>query len=330
MTEPVYIGTDVAKDHLDFSALPGTPRKRRPNTPDGHAEVVALLRPLVEAGTPVLVAMESSGPYHQAFHRALVEAGIPTAILNPRRVRDFARGLGRLAKTDRLDAATIRDVAQITRPRPTPLPDPTVDRLRQLLAYRAQVQAEIAARSQQARRFRDPALRERADQALQRLREEAEELKALTVAALRQDPLWSARAERLASFAGVGPFTAAALLAHLPELGQLGEKQLASLAGLAPVARDSGTLRGKRRIQDGRPAVRHALFHVARAGLRCNPVLKAFYDRLTAQGKPGKVALVACMRKALVILNAMLKHNTDWDPNHTQKKAKRRENATTQ
>ena len=205
---------------------------------------------------------------------------------------------------------------QVRHPRPTPLPDPVRAELIELLGYRNQIVAEITARTLQRGHLTSAFLIKQADAALERLRRESEMLAQLIEATVASDPWLSRRAEVLISFPGVGRLVAAELIAAMPELGKLNERQAASLAGVAPFACDSGKRRGVREIAGGRPRVRRALFHVARVGLRWNPVLKTLYERLTARGKPGKVALVACMRKAVVILNAMLKAGKEWDPGH--------------
>jgi transposase len=194
----------------------------------------------------------------------------------------------------------------------------------ELLGYRDQIVAEITARTLQRGHLRSAFLIKRADAALERLRQESETLARLIEATVAADPELSRRAAVLTSFKGVGPLVAADLVAHMPELGTLNERQAASLAGLAPFACDSGKMRGVREIAGGRPKVRRALFHAARVGLRHNPVLKALYERLTGRGKPGKVALVACMRKAVVILNAMLKSGQPWDPDYEANKEEAR------
>jgi transposase len=319
------IGIDVSTAHLDTFNLPGKSgvHRRLSNTPESHAELAAALTDLCGSGNDVLVVMEASGGCERELHHALAGAGVPTAIVNPKRVRDFARSHGWLAKTDRVDAKVLHAFGQSHRPRPTALPDPVRAELKEMIAYRDQVVAEITARSLQRRHLRSAVLIERAEAALKALRQEAETLALQIDMMMYTDETLGHRADLLRSFTGVGPQTAAVLVGHMPELGALTDGEVASLAGLAPFARDSGTLRGVRTIYGGRGRVRQALFHATRAGLRWNPVLKAFYDRLRERGKPGKVALVACMRKMLVILNALLKTGKEWDPGHKHQKTGR-------
>jgi transposase len=327
MACPVHcIGIDVSTAHLDTFNLPGgsAAHRRLPNTPESHAELTVALTGLCGSGTDVLVVLEASGGCERDLHHALAGAGVPAAIVNPKRVRDFARSHGWLAfgqaklgpRTDRVDAKVLHAFGQSHQPRPTPLPEPVRAELKEMIAYRDQVVAEITARGLQRQHLRSAVMIGRADAALKALRQEAETLAVQIDMTMYTDETLGRRADVLRSFIGVGSQTAAVLVGHMPELGTLTDGEVASLAGLAPFARDSGTLRGVRTIYGGRGRVRQALFHAARAGLRWNPVLKAFHDRLRERGKPGKVALVACMRKMLVILNAMLKTGKEWDPGH--------------
>jgi transposase len=316
-----YIGVDASSDYLDLDGLPDQSRRRVSNTPESHAALAALLSGRRGDDHDVVVVLEASGGCERGLHRVLVEAGVPAAIVNPQQVREFARSQGLRAKTDRVDARAIRMFGEVRRPRPTPLPDPVRAELIEVLGYRNQIVAEITARTLQRGHLSSTFLIKQADAALERLRRESEMLAQLIEATVASDRKLSQRADVLISFKGVGPLVAAELVADMPELGTLNERQAASLAGVAPFACDSGRMRGGRAIAGGRPKVRRALFHVARVGLRCNPVLKTLYERLTARGKPGKVALVACMRKAVVILNAMLKSGQHWDPDYeTMKK----------
>ena len=238
------------------------------------------------------------------------------AIVNPKRVRDFARGMGLEAKTDRVDARLIARYGEVRRPAPTPLPDPARTELREILACRRQLSDEITVRTQQLEHLRTPAMRERVSKTLVFLRQEAKELAKLLRQTLQANEALAADFALLTSMPGCGPILAATLLAELPELGSLDRRKVAALAGLAPVARDSGLREHKRVIKGGRSQVRRALYMAAVASLRikASPA-KARYDQLIARGKAPKLALTALMRKMLVALNAMLKTRQAWkDP----------------
>jgi len=326
MTSQVYhLGADISKATIDCHLLPADTASGRAknatgtsfrvaNTPAGYAALDARLRSKIDTGARVLVTAEATGGYERGLHHALTGAGIPVAIVNPKRIRDFGKALGQLAKTDKLDARLIARYGQTFNPRPTPVPSPARQILRDWLPFRTQLAGEIAARAQQRKAYTDPALCALADEELRHLRAKIKDLDRQIAALLEApaEPEIAATVQILRSFTGVGPIVAALLIAHLPELGTLNAKQIASLAGLAPFARDSGEKRGIRTIFGGRAPIRHALFTVFRVGLRYNPVIRDTFDRLTAAGKPGKVAMVAAMRKTLVILNAMVKTNTTW------------------
>lgn len=313
---PSYVvGVDAAKQHLDIHA-PDRPRGRRvDNTPKAATGLARALRARLDRGEQVLVVVEASGGCERLLRQALHDHGVPVHVANPRRVRDYARAIGWLAKTDRVDAALLARYGERERPRPTPAPSPARRALAEALAYRAQAQAELRARLQQ-RAAMDPdgPLADRADRAIAALRAELRETMDL-LRSLLAHPDLDGDARLLMTCPGVGPLVAAGLLARMPELGGLDAGQAASLAGLAPVARDSGTLRGRRAIQAGRAPVRKTLYMAALVASTHNPAIRAFYKRLTAAGKPPKVALTACMRKLITILNAMLRSKTPWNPN---------------
>jgi transposase len=252
--------------------------------------------------------MEASGGYERRAQRHLSERGLRVAIVNAARVRAFARASGCLAKTDRIDAAVIARYGAFARPAPTPPATGAREMLAELLAYRRQLTAEITARGQQLGHLATPALRQRAQAALGRLRAERREIAQLIAA----DRALATTAALLQSMPGVGPVLVATLLAELPELGTLDRRQIASLVGVAPVARDSGTRQGRRPIRGGRGAVRAPLYMAALVASRSNPTLRAVYERLRANAKPPKLALVVLMRKMLVALNAMLRTAAPW------------------
>lgn len=304
---PVYVGIDVAKDHLDVAVGSAGSGWQVRTDEEGIRTLVARL----QQSAPVLTVLEASGGYELPAVAALAAAGLPVAVVNPRQVRDFAKSTGKLAKTDALDAQMLALFAERVRPEPRPLPDTQTQELGALLARRRQlVQMRVAEEQRLAQAL--PVVRPRIARVLALLERELEELDHDLDDRLRQSPLWREQEDLLRGVPGVGPTLTLTLLAELPELGQLSRQQIAALAGVAPFNRDSGTLRGKRRVWGGRASVRAALYMAALVASRHNPVLRTFYQRLCAAGKPKKVALVACMHKLLTILNAMLKHRTPW------------------
>jgi len=276
--------------------------------------VADLIRALQEQGE-ALVVVEATGGLEIPLAVALDVAGIPVALVNPRQVRDFARSLGKLAKTDRLDAQVLAHFGAATRPVPRPLPDEQARELAALVARRRQVLQMHAAELQRRQRAL-LVVRHRIDRVVALLEQELQDLDTELRDRLRASLLWREQEDLLQSVPGVGPALTFSLLADLPELGTLSSKQIAALVGVAPMNRDSGRWRGKRVVWGGRANVRAALYMPTVVAVRWNPMLREFYQRLVAAGKPKKVALVACMRKLLVILNAMLKHRTPWQANH--------------
>lgn len=300
------VGIDISKARLDVFCLASGRRCAVANDAAGVAELAAWLAP----GS--LVVMEASGGYERLVHRLLTERGIRAAVVNALRVRQFAKATGLLAKTDRLDAAAIARYGAFARPAPTPVRAGAREALAETLAYRRQLLAEIGARSQQLAHLRSPALIERAKTALERLRRDKAELDRSMQDIIEGDPELQARATLLAGTPGAGPVLLATLLAELPELGCLDRRQIASLVGLAPIARDSGLRRGRRVIHGGRKEVRGALYMAVLALSRRDSRFARAYRALVEKGKPKKLALVATMRKLLVTLNAIARHNTPW------------------
>lgn len=311
------LGVDVGKHELVIAYNDKRQTWTLPNSDDG---LQRLLTWLSRAEIPPSrIVAEATGGYEERLHETLVEAGWPITVVNPRWVRDFARARGWLAKTDRLDARVLADYARVMADELTTTPccEPTRRSLDELLRHREQVVAEITARRQQLQGYRDPVLRRRAVADLERLQAEARELAREIAARARHSQATADSYARLLSVPGVGPLTAAKLLARMPELGCLRRTEAARLAGLAPISRDSGTLKGQRRIGGGRIELRAGLYMAALQAKRANPQLKAFYDRLLANGKPQKLALTAVMRKLLVILNALERDQTPWQSHAT-------------
>jgi transposase len=303
----VFVGIDVSKDRLDVAARPDGESWQVANTEMGIATLVKRLEKL----QPILVVLEATGRLESAAVSALAVAGIPLAIVNPRQVRDFARSTGKLAKTDKLDAQILARFADAVRPEPRPLPDETQQRIDALLVRRRQLLGMITA--ERNRRRRAPTLTcAEIDEHLAWLQVRVEAIEDELNKTIRSSPLWRDKVALLRSVPGVGPMLAATIVAQLPELGVLTHKEIAALVGVAPLNRDSGHWRGKRTIWGGRPQVRAALYMSALVATQFNPLIRPFYQRLLATGKPKKLALTACMRKLLIILNAIAHRGLPW------------------
>ncbi len=311
-TPAVFIGIDVAQQHLDWAQDGGRPRRER-NTPAGIAALVAALAPLA----PRKIVVEATGGYEQALVLALAAAELPVLLINPRQVRRYAQSEGILAKTDQLDARVLAAFAATTRLEPRPLPAPERRTLAALVTRRQQIQAQLVAERNRLP-LADPAVAAGLTAAVAFYTGQLRALEAQIRAFIRDCPSLQAQAALLQSVPGVGPVVAATLLGALPELGTLSGKQLAALVGVAPFNRDSGQQRGRRTIWGGRAPVRQTLYMAALVASRHNPVIRTFYQRLLAAGKPKKLALVACMRKLLVILTALLRTTTPWRPNENK------------
>lgn len=308
-----YVGIDVAKAHLDIAVRPSGEQWVVTNDDAGIVALRERLYALRPA--PTLVVLEATGGREIPVVAALATAGWSVAVVNPRQVRAFAHAIGQLAKTDALDAALLARFAEAVRPTPRPLPDAAVQEFAALLARRRQLVGMQTAERQRL----DTALaavRTHIERHLAWLAQELDDLDRSLRERVQASPLWRERENLLRSVPGVGPTTAFALLADLPELGTLGRKQIAALVGVAPLNRDSGALRGTRGVWGGRARVRSALYMAALVATRHNPIIRAFYERLCADGKPKKLALTACMHKLLTILNAILRHATPWQAPH--------------
>ena len=307
--ESPYVGIDVSKNQLDIAVRPAGDTWSMPNDVSGITEVVQGLAQL----PPALVVLEATGGLQMPLAAALATAGLPLAMVNPRQVRDFARAIGRLAKTDRLDAQVLAHFAEAVRPTPYPLPDAQTQELTALLTRRHQVVEMLTAEKNRLRSARELVHR-RVQDHICWLEQELADLDDDLERSLRKSPLWREKDNLLRSVPGIGRVVSITLLADLPELGTLSRHQIAALLGVAPLNRDSGRFRGKRTVWGGRARVRAALYMAALTASRYNPIIKAFYHRLCSAGKARKVALTACMRKILIILNSMVKHQQTWAP----------------
>lgn len=304
-----FVGIDVSKAEVEVAVRPSGARWRAANDPAGITHTVEQLREL----RPALVVLEATGGLEVPLVSALAEAGLPIVVANPRQARDFAKATGRLAKTDRVDAAMLAHFAEAVRPEPRPLPEAQAQELGALLARRRQLVGMLTAEENRLGTALPP-VRPGVQEHITWLRGTLKDLDGHLQATLRASPVWREQDQLLQSVPGVGKVVAVTLLAELPELGTLGAKQIAALAGVAPFNRDSGALRGRRSVWGGRAPLRAALYMATLSATQHNPVLRAFYHRLVAKGKPKKVAMVACMHKLLTILNAMLKHHRRWEP----------------
>ena len=302
-------GIDVSKATLDIAVLPSGEVVQFANDANGIEELTKKL----QSAAVDLVVMEATGGYETAVATALVAAGLRVAVVNPRQVRDFAKASGRLAKNDRIDAQVIAAFGQAIEPEIVRLPDEQARKLEELLVRRRQL---VGMRVQEVNRLglMQGPTRKRIKAHVAWLEKEIDKLDVDLTAGLRSSPAWRAKDELLRSFKSVGQVTSNTLLIALPELGQLDRRAIAALVGLAPFNRDSGVMRGRRCIYGGRSHVRTALYMAAVTAIRCNPVIRPFYERLVSRGKPHKVAMVACMRKMLTILNAMVRQSTPWTP----------------
>jgi transposase len=305
-----FVGIDIAKGSLDVHVLPDAKSLRMLNKSSGHQE---LLAQLPEPCT-CLVVVEATGGYERQLVGELIGAGYHVAVANPRQVRDFAKGLGILAKTDRIDARVIARFGQHVRPRPRVEVRENQTELTQLVARRRQLVELRTAESNRRETLTSKDVHKSIQLIVDTLNKEIHRVEKRILKLVQSDDEWKGKADLLESTPGVGQATSATLIADLPELGTLNRQQIAALVGVAPLNRDSGQFRGQRSVWGGRASVRCVLYMAALSAKKHNHVIKTFADRLEAQGKKPKVILTACMRKLLVILNTMVKTNSHWNP----------------
>jgi transposase len=304
----MFVGIDVSKDRLDVHVRPSGEAFAVPRDGAGLEGLAAKLRELA----PALVVLEATGGFEAVVAAAIAGVGLPLAIVNPAQVRAFGRATGRLAKTDRLDAALIARFAEAVGPEPRPVASEQAQALAELVARRRQVVEMIGMESNRRRQARSPKVLRGIDRTLAALQAALAELDREIDDQIRGSPAWRAAENLLTSVPGVGPVTARTLIAELPELGRITRRRIAALVGVAPVNRDSGTSRGHRAIAGGRTSVRNVLFMAALAAIRRNPAVRTAYERLRTRGAPAKAALVAAMRKLITILNAIIRDARPW------------------
>lgn len=305
---PVCVGIDVAKAHLDVASAATGPVQRFDNDPEGHAALLEHLKPMAIQR----IVLEATGGYERPIVAAMLGAQVPVVVVNPRQVRNFAKALGQLAKTDKIDACILARFAADIQPDLRPLPDEKALDLQEKLARRRQLIQMRTAESNRLQQTFSAAVRASVEAMLNAIDQQIKDLDDDLDQAIKASPAWQEKIDLLKAVPGIGDQTARCLIAQLPELGTCSRQQIAALAGVAPINRDSGAMRGRRAIGGGRASVRCALYMATLVATRHNPKIKAYYQRLVASGKKKKVALIAAMRKLLVILNAILRDQTTW------------------
>ena len=308
-----FVGIDVSKAELSIGVLPEGDVSPVCNNEQGISELIKRLKPL----SPKLIVLESTGGLEFPVASALAVAGLPVVIMNPRQIRDFAKATGKLAKTDSLDASVLARFGEAVRPEIRPLKEHHVQELAALVTRRRQIVAMLTSEKNRLKAA-PKGVQKDIKAHIRWLEKRLDNIETNTRKLIKASPIWKETDALLQSVPGVGPVLSATLLSNLPELGKLNRRQIASLVGVAPLNRDSGIFRGKRTIWGGRANVRPALYMSTLVAVRRNPVIKQFYNRLCAAGKPPKLALTACMRKLITILNVMLKNRTPWMIHETE------------
>jgi transposase len=303
----VFIGIDIAKQYCDLAVIPDGTQKRFTNDEEGQEAILSFILPL----KPARIVIEATGGYEMGVMRTLADSRLPVVAVNPRQVRDFARATGRLAKTDTIDAGILAQFAKAIQPDIRPLPEKEAQVLRALVARRRQLIQMLTMEKNRLEKA-PPAGSEDIRNHIYYLTEAVKKIDKDISRSIRKSPLWKEKETILTSMPGIGPVISCTLIAALPELGTLNRKAIAALVGLAPFNRDSGTCRGKRTIWGGRSYVRATLYMGTVSAIKFNPAIRAFYKRLVEAGKAKKLAITACMRKLLTILNTMMKNKTTW------------------
>jgi transposase len=309
LTQDLFIGIDVSKASLDVAVLPGEHAWSVANNEEGFQEFIAKVSQL---GAPKIILMEATGGLERRPLALLGAAGLPVTAINPRNARDFAKSIGLLAKTDRVDAKALALFAQRNQPPCRPLPDEQTRALQDLIVRRRQMLDMLSAEQSRLPVVENPRVRREIQSHITWLKKRIQGVDHDLDQTIKNSPAWQPKSDLLRSARGVGPVMASTLIAQLPELGSLTNKQIAALVGVAPFNRDSGSIRGRRCIWGGRADVRNVLYMATLAAIRFNPTIRGFYQRLCQAGKLRKVALIASMRKFLTILNAMVRDQKPW------------------
>jgi transposase len=308
----VFIGIDIAKDTLDFHVKPTGESWTSKNNAKDISEAVKRLSSL----KPTCIVLEATGGYEMLLAIALTAAKLPVAIVNPRQVRNFAKALSIQAKTDALDAEVLAQFADKVEPECRPMPSEESLALKELVSRRSQIIEMRAMEKNRQRLTQSKQIKRSIEAVIATLNQEIKDIDSEIKKRIKASPVWRAKDKLLKSVPGIGDKTAAMLVASLQELGNLSRRKIASLVGLAPINRDSGKWRGRRMISGGRSSVRSELYMPTLSAIRFNPLIKKFYDRLICAGKPPKVAITACMRKLLIILNAVMRESRPWQPTY--------------
>ena len=309
-TQDLYVGIDVSKNTLDVDSVPVSHRAQYSNDADGHRDLAARLVQL----QPQWIVLEATGGLETELVSVLATAGLPVAVINPRQARQFASATGVLAKTDQVDAMVLAHFGRAVRPALRPVKDSELRELEEVLTRRRQL-VEMLTAEKNRRQQASSKMAKEIDEHIKWLKARIKGTEGDMGRAIKQSPIWHAKADLLLSIPGVGAITVATVIAELPELGTLNRREVSALVGVCPYNRDSGRLRGKRRIFGGRACVRSVLYMAALAAIRAKGVIATTYEHLLAAGKLKKVAIVACMRKLLVTMNAMVRDNKPWQMN---------------
>jgi transposase len=311
LAEKIFVGIDIAKDTLDIHVLPSNEKWQCKNNAKDIGQLVKRLR----SKAPEAIILEATGGYEALAAALLMEAELPVSVVNPRQVRDFAKAMGLLAKTDSIDALVLARYGETFRPRLTPLPTEEERLVKALVVRRRQLVDMRSAEKNRLGQVREDPIRRNIRAHIDHLDREIKQIEDDLDTTIKKSPLWQENIKLLKTIKGIGPVTARTLVTHLPELGKVSREQIATLVGVAPLNRDSGKMRGKRSCIGGRKEIRNVLYMAAKTAARHNQTIKPFFQRLEKEGKLYKVAIVACMRKLLVIANALLRDRQPYREN---------------